>query len=94
MRIVLNALLLVVEFLFFFGAAAFAGLWWTSEFARGNENASLMGATCALVIGGILFKTYVVSFRNQHTAFHFFFYVTLASCAVIGYLYGILFRWT
>lgn len=93
MKFFLGIVWLFVELLLFLGAAMFIGLWWTPDFVRGNSNASLLNATLVLMVAGILFHKHVWVLSRHHTPFHFYFYLLLAICTVLSYLYGILFRW-
>lgn len=93
MRIIIGIVLLLVELIGFLGASVFIGLWWMSDFVRGNSNASLFNATWALIVAAIMYHKYVWVLSRQHTPLHFYFYTAMSAMALTGYFYGILFRW-
>jgi hypothetical protein len=96
MRIFLKMVLLIVELMGFLGASIFIGFWWAPDFVRGTHggaDGSLLRATGGLVITAVMFHKFVMVTRRHHSSFHFYFYTALAVCTMIGYFYGVFFRW-
>ncbi len=93
MKLFLELLLLVAESLFCLGISAWVGFWWIPEIAQDNINASLATATVALIAGGSYLRKHVLSVRRQKRPVRFFVYTVLAGFSILGYLYGVLFKW-
>ena len=93
MKLVLELLALIAEGLFLSGISVWIGLWWVPEIAQGNINASLVTATLALIAGGSYLGKHVLSARYRSLPIRFFVYTALAGLAILGYLYGVFFKW-
>lgn len=96
MRSFLTLILLIIELVGFIFTSMFIGLWWIQSFiqtTQGGADGSLLRATGGLVIAAVMFYKFVIAPRRNRTPLHFYFYTALAVCAVVGYLYGVFFRW-
>lgn len=93
MKVFLELLLLVAESIFCLGISAWIGLWWIPEIAQGNNNASLATATVALIAGGSYLRKHALSALRSKQPVRFFVYIVLAGFSILGYLYGVLFKW-
>lgn len=90
MKYLIGIVVQLCELLFLLGMCALIGLWWVPISARTSLASAFLTATVALVVGGEYFRRNILL---GSTIFRLGFYAVLLGGAVMGYLYGIFFRW-
>ena len=94
MRIFFVVIEVMSEFLFTFFGCAWVGLWWMPEFTKSGMNVSLLMASLVLVaLVNSTYKNYRNIFCGDSISRKFIFYAPVLFIAVVGYFYGLLFKW-
>jgi len=80
------------DFVVLGGLAFLIGLWWIPQLSTFGAH-PLLNATIIFLPYCHIYYKWVIQQRRNHTPFHLYFYSALTILAVLGYLYGIIFKW-